>query len=101
MFGLDKGLIDNIVNIVSKYSEVEKVCIFGSRARGDYKSTSDIDIAIFSQNISSTTMNIIRDEIDMLDTIYKSDIVHFEKLLKKELQHNILNEGVFILTRNH
>lgn len=81
---------------MSKYNEVEKAYVFGSRARADYKSTSDIDIAIFSDNISSTTLNLIRDDMYMLDIIYKVDIVHFESLTKEKLQMNILNEGICI-----
>lgn len=96
MFGVEESTIKNIKNIMSKYNEVEKAYVFGSRARADYKSTSDIDIAIFSDNISSTTLNLIRDDMYMLDIIYKVDIVHFESLTKEKLQMNILNEGICI-----
>ncbi|HCQ88638.1 MAG TPA: nucleotidyltransferase domain-containing protein [Clostridium sp.] len=62
------------------------------------KKVSDIDLAIFSSNISSTRLNMLRDDIDMLDIIYKVDIVHFESLTKEGLIENIKNEGVVIYT---
>ncbi|WP_291565880.1 MULTISPECIES: hypothetical protein [unclassified Clostridium] len=74
MFGLKKSIIETI------------------------KKVSDIDLAIFSSNISSTRLNMLRDDIDMLDIIYKVDIVHFESLIKEGLIENIKNEGVVIYT---
>ncbi len=74
MFGLKKSIIETI------------------------KKVSDIDLAIFSSNISSTRLNMLRDDIDMLDIIYKVDIVHFESLTKEGLIENIKNEGVVIYT---
>ncbi|MBB6495997.1 nucleotidyltransferase domain-containing protein [Methanococcus maripaludis] len=47
-FGIDDLKLKSIVEVIKKYS-VEKAVIFGSRARGDYKNTSDIDIAIYSK----------------------------------------------------
>jgi uncharacterized protein len=99
MFGLREGIIDEIVKVISKYGEIDKAVVFGSRARGDYKKTSDIDLAIFSSNISSTKLNLLRDDIDTLDIIYKVDVVHFESLNKEGIIKNIENEGVIIYSR--
>lgn len=99
MFGLREGIIDEIVNVISKYEEIDKAVVFGSRARGDYKKTSDIDLAIFSSNISSTKLNLVRDNIDTLDIIYKVDVVHFESLNKEGIIKNIKSEGVIIYSR--
>ena len=46
-FGLEEKIIEDMVKILKKYEEVESAKIFGSRARGDYQKTSDIDIALF------------------------------------------------------
>ena len=96
MFGLDVYIIEDIVKVLSKYDEINKAYIFGSRARGNYKATSDIDIALFCEDISSTRLNLIRDDIDMLDIIYKIDILHFESMTKSGLIENILKEGITI-----
>lgn len=98
MFGLKESIIETIKKVLVNYEEIEKASVFGSRARGDYKKTSDIDLAIFSPNISSTRLNMLRDDIDMLDIIYKVDIVHFESLTKEGLIENIKDEGVVIYT---
>lgn len=99
MFGLDSILVNKIVEILSMYSEIQSAAIFGSRARGNYTKTSDIDIAIFAKEITSTKVNLLRYALDDLDTIYKIDIIDFYKLSKEPLKENIINEGIEIYNR--
>ena len=51
-FSLDEKVIENIVKILEKYEEVKSAKIFGSRARGDYRKSSDIDIALFGDDLT-------------------------------------------------
>lgn len=46
---LDETIINEIIKICKKHENIEKVLIFGSRARGDNDLKSDIDLAIYSQ----------------------------------------------------
>ena len=46
MHGLDENTIKIIRDIGKQYAGIEKILLFGSRASGDYKETSDIDLAI-------------------------------------------------------
>lgn len=100
MFGLKEYIINNIQSILSKYNEIEKAVIFGSRARGDYKKTSDIDIAIFSDNITSTRLNLLRNDLDDLDIIYTIDVVDFYRISKEELKNNIRKQGIIIFDKS-
>ena len=84
-YNLIKEVIENNPEYVFK--------IFGSRARGDYKNTSDIDLAIF-ENVKKEDEYKIREEIDKLDIIYKLDLVFINEKTKKELLESILSEGV-------
>lgn len=99
MFGLKDSIVVDIKNILFKYNEIEKAVIFGSRARGDYKKTSDIDIAIFAENITSTRLNLLRNDFDELDSIYTIDVVDFYRLTNEELKNNIRNQGIIIFGR--
>ena len=65
-FGLDEKVIEDIVNILRKYEEVESARIFGSRARGDYRKASDIDIALFGKHLTSSINTKIFFDIDDL-----------------------------------
>ncbi|NFN93270.1 nucleotidyltransferase domain-containing protein [Clostridium botulinum] len=45
---LDKNILEEIINISKKYDYINKVVLFGSRAREDNSLKSDIDLAIYS-----------------------------------------------------
>ena len=49
-FGLDANIIQAIKDIVAKYPQVEKAVMFGSRASGQFKDHSDIDLAVLRLN---------------------------------------------------
>ncbi|MBN7573925.1 nucleotidyltransferase domain-containing protein [Clostridium sp. 2-1] len=100
MFGLKEIIIVNINTVLSKYDEIEKALIFGSRSRGNYKKTSDIDIAVFSHNMTSSRLNLLRNDLEELDIIYTVDVVDFYKISKEELKNNIINDGIVIFDRN-
>jgi len=49
---LDDRIIDLIKFIGEKYNDIDKIVIYGSRARGDNRKTSDIDIAVYCKDDS-------------------------------------------------
>ena len=94
-FGLDKKIIEDIISILKKYKEVESAKIFGSRARGDYKKASDIDIALFGENLTHTINTKIFYDIDELYFPYKIDLINFNSLsIDNIIRDNILKEGI-------
>ena len=104
-FGLDEKVVKDIVSILEKYSEVESAwvesaCIFGSRARGDYRKGSDIDIALFGENLTFQINTKIYFEIDDLYLPYKIDLINFNSLGEDDkIKDSILKEGVEIYAR--
>ncbi|WP_346877370.1 MULTISPECIES: nucleotidyltransferase domain-containing protein [unclassified Clostridium] len=51
-FGLRELDLEYIVSVIRGFDEIEKASIFGSRAKGNYKPGSDIDIAVYGENIN-------------------------------------------------
>lgn len=82
--------------IFIQYKEVDKVVLFGSRARGDFKNNSDVDLCIYGENLTHKILAKISMDINELDTPLSFDILQFNELSKKELIDNILREGVVI-----
>jgi len=91
-YGLNDEVIKKIKEIINNY-RLYKFKMFGSRARGNFKNNSDIDIAIF-ENVSKEEEYQIRNEFDKLDIIYKFDLVFVDKNTKKELVNSIIKDGV-------
>ena len=69
--------------------------VFGSRARGDYKNNSDIDIAVLGE-ISDEDFYKIQNDFDSIDMEYMLDIVFENKVENTELLENIKKEGILI-----
>lgn len=50
--GIDGEVLGEICDLAEKY-HIQKVILFGSRARGDFKRTSDIDLAVEGGEVES------------------------------------------------
>ena len=86
--------LEQIVSLIIKYKKPEKIVIYGSRAMGIFKETSDIDIAIFGKHWTGRDINLIRHLLDeFVKTPLKIDVVNFYELKKEALKENILKEG--------
>ena len=91
-FGLSEEIYIKIKNVLKKFSQY-KFKIFGSRARGDYKNNSDIDLAVFGE-INQNDEFLILNELDLIDMPYTIDVVFINKIDKQSLIDSILKEGV-------
>jgi predicted nucleotidyltransferase len=69
---LNDKLIKAIKELGEKYA-IEKIVLFGSRARGDNKPTSDIDLAVFTSKELARKGHFLS-ELDDLETLLKIDI---------------------------
>ena len=87
-FGLKEEVYEKIKRVVEDNNKYN-FKIFGSRAREDFKNSSDIDIAIF-ENVSREDEYKIRNEMDLLDIIYK-DIKERYLILFKDLRNKFDN----------
>lgn len=91
-YGLSEQTYNKIKEIVKKYNNYQ-FKIFGSRARGDYKTNSDIDIAIIDI-VDNTEKLKIKNEFDLLDIPYTIDLVFIQDVAKKEFLDSIKREGI-------
>jgi predicted nucleotidyltransferase len=91
-FGLSARTIDLINKLFASFSEIEKVVIFGSRARGNFKPASDIDLAIYGE-ISDKLLRHIAFELEELPTPYKFDVLNYNDIDNIQLKQNIDKDG--------
>lgn len=92
-FGLKEETIAKINSVFKKYPEVEEVIIYGSRAKGNYKTGSDIDITLFGEKLTYAILSRINCDIDDLNTPYLFDISVFNMLDSPDLQEHINRIG--------
>jgi predicted nucleotidyltransferase len=70
---------------------IKKIILFGSRARGDYKKNSDIDIAI-SGNFNYREKRELKELVDFLAGIYSVDLIFLDNV-EEDFKRQILKEG--------
>ncbi|MGN1085236.1 MAG: nucleotidyltransferase family protein [Lachnospiraceae bacterium] len=89
--GLKENIISEIIALARKY-QMEKVILFGSRARGDYTRISDIDLAVLGGDIVSFSI-AVEEEVSTLLTF---DVVDLSSKIAEGLLDSIRKEGIVL-----
>ena len=97
---MDDRVLSQINPIFKKYGEIERVVLYGSRAKGNYKPGSDYDITLIGNNISLNILNKISLDIDDLLLPYKFDISIFNHIENIELIEHINRVGIIIFSKD-
>jgi predicted nucleotidyltransferase len=101
IFGLKEETIQAISNVLAHYPEVEKVLLYGSRAKGNYKPASDIDLTLLGNAIDVSIMNKISWELDDLLLPYTFDLSIYHHLNDPSLLDHIARVGVLFYSKEN
>lgn len=93
-FGISEEIFNEILDTFKQIPEITKVVLFGSRARGDYKKTSDIDLAV-TFNGTNKKLKLIR-MLEDIRCILRFDVVNVETISNDALIENIKRDGIVI-----
>lgn len=100
-YGLDENTIRKFHSVFSQFSEIEEVILYGSRAMGNYREGSDIDITMKGKNIDDPIRSRVYWLIDDLNTPYLVDLSIFHQLDSASLIDHINGVGkVFYMKSN-
>jgi len=86
--GIKCKVLQEIIQLAKKNC-VEKVILFGSRARGDFRRTSDIDIAVTGGDFARFALDVDEET----STLLEYDIVNLDRDMQDELRESIEKEG--------
>ena len=101
MFGLDADTLRNIKKVFATLPNLEKVILYGSRAKGNYKDGSDIDITLLGKQLTLKTVYALEEALDELYLPYTFDISIFTQIDNDDLIKHILRVGkTFYLKEN-
>jgi predicted nucleotidyltransferase len=96
-FGLKQNTIESISSVFEKYPQIEKVVIYGSRAKGNYRNGSDIDLTCIGQNLDLKSLHAIENELDDLLLPYSIDLSIFHHISNNDLIEHIERVGKFFM----
>jgi predicted nucleotidyltransferase len=92
-FGLKQDHIDLINRCFARYPLIEQVILYGSRAKGNYRDGSDIDLTILDTELSYSDLLKLESEIDDLMLPYKIDLSLFRQISNQDLKDHIERVG--------
>ena len=93
MFGLSTQDIDLLVETLRRYPDIEEAIVFGSRAIGNYKEGSDVDIALKGNLLPETSSKIYVEFNEHLPLPYKFDVIAYSAISHKPLLEHIDTHG--------
>ena len=92
-YGLKEKEIDAILNVFSHYEQLQMAILYGSRAKGNYKPYSDIDLTLIGDELNLSILQKIETELDDLLLPYKMDISLLKHIKNNELLDHIERVG--------
>ena len=99
--GLTKQELSAIKAVFANYPQIHKAILYGSRAMGNYKPASDIDITLKGKEIDLSLQYEIEFDLDDLMLPYKFDISIFDKIKNPEFLDHIKRVGIKIYDNGH
>ena len=89
---------DDLLAVTETFKGVPGIlgaAVFGSRAKGDYKPYSDVDIALYG-NLSTSDVEHVMADLEELPLVYKFDVVAYGLVKNPEFRRHIGRVGVNI-----
>lgn len=99
MFGLPVETIEAMQAVFEKYPSVEKVWLYGSRSKGNFKEGSDIDLVVEGTTLNLSGLQKIETELDELLLPYKIDLSLLHHIHNSDLLSHITRVGKVFFER--
>ena len=93
MYGLKKETVEKVNSIFARYPEIETVILYGSRAKGNYKPGSDIDLTLIGGKLNLKLLNRIRLDLDDLFLPYAFDLSIYHHITNADFIEHIERVG--------
>lgn len=98
-FGLGAEIVEKMTAVFARHPAIEKVVLYGSRAKGTHKPGSDIDLTLFGESLTRQEWGRITEELDGLDLPNIIDLSVFAWLSNPQLREHIERVGRVLYSR--
>ena len=98
-YGLSEATVENICAVFTRFQEIEKAILYGSRAKGNFKTGSDIDLTLCGEELTSDLCSTVASALDDLLLPYTIDLSVFDDLDHTKLREHIERVGVLFYER--
>ena len=90
-------IFEEIKNIAINYPDIEKIVLFGSRARGDNSLKSDIDLAVYGKDAFGEFLYDLETKVN---TLLEFDVTFVNEKCDEVFLEEIKNDGVLIYEKS-
>lgn len=88
-FGLEDYVLEKFKSVFIQYPEIDEVLIYGSRAKGNFRIGSDIDLVLKGENLNDAISARIADDIDNLNMVYLVDLILLNQIESEDFLKEI------------
>ncbi len=94
-YGLPESTIEQICGVLARYPQVQRAILYGSRAKGNYKNGSDIDLTLCGgADLTLQVLYKIMDELDDLLLPYTIDLSIMALITDPDVLAHIQRVGI-------
>ena len=97
--GLTKTTVEKICAVFARFPEIDKAVLYGSRAKGNFKTGSDIDLTLYGGPLTPDLCATIASALDDLLLPYTIDLSVFNELNNAKLREHIERVGMLFYER--
>jgi predicted nucleotidyltransferase len=98
-FGLSKKTVSILITALSKHAAIDRAIIYGSRAKGNYREGSDIDLTLDASDLSTQDLSRLWHELDESSLPYLFDISKLQDIQNPDLLEHIQRVGIVLFER--
>ena len=93
-YGLSAATIKAVQACFGAEANIETAILYGSRAKGNYRPGSDVDLCLIGSELSTKMLFALRRSLDELNTPYKFDLSIHHQIEHKDLLEHIARVGI-------
>ncbi len=94
MYELDQEDIQKIISVFQNHNNIKTAILYGSRAKGNYKPYSDIDLILKGNDLNLSKLFTVETELYDLLLPYKIDLSIYHKIGNPDLVDHIKRIGI-------
>ncbi|OHA19087.1 MAG: hypothetical protein A3C08_00135 [Candidatus Taylorbacteria bacterium RIFCSPHIGHO2_02_FULL_47_18] len=100
-FGLDEEALNTIEDAIKPFPDIEEAVVYGSRAMGNFKPYSDIDIALKGKELNDRSVSALHTFLNHAAPgfPYKADVLNYNTISNTELKKHIDEYGKILYKR--
>lgn len=98
-FGLPHGVLSSIAGVIAGVDSVKRAVVYGSRAKGNCRPNSDIDIMLYGDDITLSDLAVIDCRLDDLLLPWQIDLTARCRVTNQALLDEVDRWGKTFLER--